>query len=178
MFCGHCGENLGNDKRFCPKCGTPCGGTHTQPPFTPTDSKQPKRRRQTTIIAVICLALILISVVISGTSGGYHKQILGDWYLEGENIPTFTLYKDGTCLIAQDGRNSVSQDAFFKGTWFLTGIGPGAMPGNKLALSAPGMEPWSCGVLSIDREKMVVGRNPWVDRNDPENITYWRTPHC
>lgn len=184
MFCGKCGTKVNDSASYCPKCGeklkrasAPVQSQVTSPPSQ--GIKTEHRYRGIITIVVVCLALIALIAVISSTSNGYYRQVLGEWYLQGESDPVFTLYKDKSCLVANSDVGDIGQESFFAGMWSLVGGGFGsrAGSGSKLSLSAPGMEPWNAYIIKIDDEKMIVGQWGGADVDDPDNMILWRFPH-
>lgn len=135
MFCGKCGTKVNDSASYCPKCGeklkrasAPVQSQVTSPPSQ--GIKTEHRYRGIITIVVVCLALIALIAVISSTSNGYYRQVLGEWYLQGESDPVFTLYKDKSCLVANSDVGDIGQESFFAGMWSLVGGGFGSRAGS------------------------------------------------
>jgi hypothetical protein len=105
VFCGYCGQSMGEEAKSCWACGTPRSDhdTDQQPKLClAKQSVQAVKRaltaRNKKVIAIIAVALVAVIgvVAIASNSISPQKLIVGDWATLNGRTPFVSFYKDGT----------------------------------------------------------------------------------
>lgn len=50
------------------------------------------------VLSFVIIIVLIISITGCSKVKKYEKQLVGTWYREGEYLPSFSLYNDGTCI--------------------------------------------------------------------------------
>lgn len=62
-FCTRCGNQVGDDERFCPGCGAACAAVQPEPVDHPVPKK---KKRKGKIIAVLCVLALVAGLAVGG----------------------------------------------------------------------------------------------------------------
>lgn len=108
------------------------------------------------VVIVCCVAISLL-----GNGGGTNKEklLLGDWYWEGDDRVSFTLYDDGSCKVRND---------YGLGKWSVVND-------DRLNVSTFYGETMTLKIVKIDKKSMVVREIGYDGRESEGTGTLWHT---
>lgn len=122
MYCAKCGNKIGEDAKFCGKCGEPI--SDGQP------SGLDKKERQSKNIRIIALAVVIVLIVFGGIkllTKSPENRLVGTWICTTDEEWSLTFSDDGTYYDS----DSYFLDYNSVGTWkipsdgvlYLKGVG-------------------------------------------------------
>lgn len=108
--------------------------------------------KKTKILSLI-FSCMLLSVLISGCSGGYEDQLAASWYGEGDDTPAFILYSDGTCEMNNE---------YGTGSWTV-------LDDSQLKMTNYYGETETADIVSLEDGCLTLG-------SGDDTVQFWNTP--
>ena len=99
MFCQRCGNEIKEGSRFCAKCGCSIDEKNSNKLSECKEKTSQKKKSGKMILIfflmlILCVGSVTVCSLIMGNNRIDKSQLIGSWYMDGDDSPYFKL-KDG-----------------------------------------------------------------------------------